>query len=363
MAQTSPTVDRAANMRRAASTTRRPAQRPAQRPTQIVRPGSLQRPAVQPQPGVDSAPRPRPFDAAGNYQVPVPPATAQPIVKPRPIGVPQVAPQPGVQGLTANMLNQYQTQMLAAAPQGPVAAPIAPVVAPGPVAAAPARSGALAGPGGGLGLTAEERAWMREQGLTPADMDAIRALAAQNPGVAQGLHGDPQAILDAYRQFVPAAPASAAAPAAPLSPYDQLMQNELDAAAQMYQAQGAQEIAQAETQRQLLENAQARSQWESEQNLQASMQGLQSAYGQLGTTRSGAFQAATAQAITQNTMGADQAAADYQAEIDRLNLEVSQGILSRQDAQIAQEQARIRAAYAMAQLGGQPSTGTPPAAA
>jgi hypothetical protein len=202
------------------------------------------------------------------------------------------------------------------------------------------------------------------QGLNRQEI--MQFLATQGgAGALANQYGLDRAGVDAFAARRADDIAAIAAGAAPTSapgsrPFQVLMQSEIDAARQMYAAQAQQERAQALAARDVQENAMGLAQYQYGLDLENQMRGLGAQFGQLGTVRSGAYQQAAAQAITQNTMQSQQVMADYQNEIARLDMEVRQGIRDRQQAAFAQEQARIRAAYAMAQLGANPSTGAPP---
>jgi len=86
-------------------------------------------------------------------------------------------------------------------------------------------------------------------------------------------------------------------------------------------------------------------------NLAESQRGLIGEFGGRDTIRSGSYQASAARDEVEKAAALEAITAGYQREMTRLQLELTQGIRDRKSAEIALEAARIKAAYAMAQLG------------
>jgi hypothetical protein len=151
-----------------------------------------------------------------------------------------------------------------------------------------------------------------------------------------------------------AAPITATATSVPASQgpnYGALRQAELQAMRDFMAAKYGLEFATTRTQRAQSEEDLGFANLGAQRGVEASRRDLEAGYGGRDTLRSGMYQQATAVDEEEHERARQQVASEYQRELDRLQLELTQGIANRRDAEIAAEAARIKAAYAMAQLG------------
>lgn len=286
---------------------------------QVMGPASL---TLNPQPmaAVDAGVRPRPFDAQGNY-----------------IGG-QVAPtdsrQDGWDAAAAIAYNQsigstpvgaepaYLGGPVDASPRPPYVPPAQPVA---PLAIQPAAASVLQPAPPALQVTQPAQQPIG-QPVVPQPVTAVDTSVRPRPFDAQGNYIGGQSNQG-------------------------IMQAELAAAQQYYQALAQQETAVAQNQLSQYQLQSEQAEVASEQNLWDQQRQLAGQFGQLGTVRSGAFQRQAARSVEDNMRDRTSVLSGYQNEMMTLQREVQQGIRDRQQAQVAQEQARIRAAWALAQLG------------